>query len=273
MTHLSSHCHGGQLVAMTLQWQERRIWPFTAAGRELQTGNLSSVIPRFLDLPALFDIFPPFFFPLSFHFSFSPRTCFHWANLSQDVKRIHSVAEAWLLTLCPSFLPICWLRLRGDSEMGRIRKGYLIFSLLFHLLVLRYDVKSENTCCDVAVVFFYPLPFCLTLKSETTPWWSFRTFGKAGNSQTFTLPKANLLHQLPLVLEAICKRRRCITRNNVSSFPCCRVTLFNPHYSKHLSFPGPPSLLIPLPPHPLRSVAPFFFSSSFHLFNTNAKEV
>lgn len=47
------------------------------------------------------------------------------------------------------------------------------------------------------------------------------------------------------------QRCRCISRNNVNSFPCCRVTLFNPHYSKHLSFRRPPSLLIPLPPSAL----------------------
>lgn len=61
------------------------------------------------------------------------------------------------------------------------------------------------------------------------------------------------------------QRCHCIRRNNVNSFPCCRVTLFNPHYSKHLSFAGPPSHLIPLPPS---AVLQSFFPPSIYSIST-----
>lgn len=56
-------------------------------------------------------------------------------------------------------------------------------------------------------------------------------------------------------------------RNIVSSFPCCRVTLFNPHYSKHLSFSLP--ALTPYSITPLRCVS---ITPLLHLFSTTAKE-
>lgn len=42
-----THTYIVYLVAMTLLWQRKGIWPFTATGHELQTGNVSFVKPQF----------------------------------------------------------------------------------------------------------------------------------------------------------------------------------------------------------------------------------
>lgn len=119
-------------------------------------------------------------------------------------------------------------------------------------------MKSENTCCGVTVAFFYPFPFRLSLKVRRHGGDHLEDLEKLEIVKLSCSGKQICSTNFPLFSMPFAKICRCITRNNVSSFPCCRVTLFNPHYSKHLSFPGPPSLLIPLPP-PALSVAPFFF--------------
>lgn len=61
------------------------------------------------------------------------------------------------------------------------------------------------------------------------------------------------------------QRHPCIRRNNVNSFPCCRATLFNPHYSKHLSFCRP--TLAPYsitPPTPSSTLLLSFFSTPIY---------
>lgn len=134
MTHLSSHLHAVQLVAMTLLWQKEGIWPFTATGHELQTGNLSFVTPQFVRL----CLFCETYFP--FYSSFSPvffllMSLWMWCEYTVEL----SIACTCILVdsqlsdmRCCVHLLLWKTQTRGDSEIKQIGKGYLIFSLFLH---------------------------------------------------------------------------------------------------------------------------------------------
>lgn len=132
MTHLSSHLHTSQLVAMTLLWQKKRNMAIYSL-RPWASDWKSVLCDSSVCTSVLWDMFPLFWFSF-------PSVCFYWVSLPLDVMWMHSIAETRLL-MHSGFVLSClrWdvvslfvsdssTGARGDSVINRIRKR--IFNIL-----------------------------------------------------------------------------------------------------------------------------------------------